>query len=948
MITKEKNNENRLSSSSLKGEINEKILNSPFNKNLKKIQEDYTHNLKKSDREYIIRCDPNFGRKCSSIQNDIKDFITDTAINDCKSKEKNKVSDNVHVKNRSFHFSSDDKYIFISDSRDYFKIEEFQEIKMPNNLSIENSISQNTLNNKDASLCFSKENSTKFLNKIKNNISNNRNKYNKKKYSELIKNINVDIYSKCWISQKFKKRNTYINDRKIIRESTSFHNCKRNSFWNDIKDSYDRYYDKEHNSAFSFPSNRASHTCNIIENRLFLFGGWNGQKALNDLYVYDIEQKKWFFVDYKKAEYYFEKIKALKKYYSKMNYYSLEKNLTYKNIHIPSFESETSEDEEIEEEQRSRKKERKNIEIKDREEEIQEIDIEQVEDEEDREDEYGEDEENEDKEYKDEEGELKNKSEKYDIKGGKKKVKKLKFTIKLNDDYDYYSLFSKRTSVNYNILSSIYEGDIKEKFYVPLPRNNHASCCINEKIYIFGGHDSEKWLDDMHILNVNGAVNSLGKLNLKNSKCNSFYKKCKVESSSCSSSSLYSEEPIEEKDSCSHNHIYFIEIKKKKFEYWPSQRACHTLNAVRNKLYLFGGFDGNNCSNNVEIFDTEKRKWICADTIGSIPCPRNAHSMINLNNNLYLFGGRSINSYLNDLFMLNTKKLIWTEIKFSNFLLPCIAGHTSCLLFKKIFLFGGYNGNERLNSTYIIDIKRKNITLIPPKKNTPHCRQRHTCCVYKEKQIFVFGGFDGNTWYNDLCIFDASKIEQKMLTDISIKNIFKKLHNLVNNPQFSDLTIIVQNKKIYAHKNILCIHDSYFKSLFSDNSVQDKKCILEVSNWSYESYIKMIEFLYTGRLKNIYNISYTILTEIMGLSNEYSIHILKGLCINALIIKININNACYLLKHADMYNAIELKYHCLNFIKVNSQHIIFTKGFEELKSNPSLIVDISKLCLNHI
>ena len=51
----------------------------------------------------------------------------------------------------------------------------------------------------------------------------------------------------------------------------------------------------------SFPGNlinfdsgpRAAHSCELIGNHLFVFGGWNGKKALNDMYMMNIHNFQW-------------------------------------------------------------------------------------------------------------------------------------------------------------------------------------------------------------------------------------------------------------------------------------------------------------------------------------------------------------------------------------------------------------------------------------------------------------------------------------------------------------------------------------------------------------------------------------------------------------------------------------------------------------------------------
>jgi hypothetical protein len=38
---------------------------------------------------------------------------------------------------------------------------------------------------------------------------------------------------------------------------------------------------------------RAAHSCDKVGNNLYIFGGWNGKKALNDLYILDLDKLVW-------------------------------------------------------------------------------------------------------------------------------------------------------------------------------------------------------------------------------------------------------------------------------------------------------------------------------------------------------------------------------------------------------------------------------------------------------------------------------------------------------------------------------------------------------------------------------------------------------------------------------------------------------------------------------
>lgn len=92
---------------------------------------------------------------------------------------------------------------------------------------------------------------------------------------------------------------------------------------------------------------------------------------------------------------------------------------------------------------------------------------------------------------------------------------------------------------------------------VPCARNNHASCVYQDKLYIHGGHDGGKWLDDFYI----------------------FDSKTKI-----------------------WNEIIISSYK-------PKPRACHTISRIGRKIYLYGGFDGKDSFGNIEIFDIETQIW---------------------------------------------------------------------------------------------------------------------------------------------------------------------------------------------------------------------------------------------------------------------------------------------------------------------------------------------------
>lgn len=100
-----------------------------------------------------------------------------------------------------------------------------------------------------------------------------------------------------------------------------------------------------------------------------------------------------------------------------------------------------------------------------------------------------------------------------------------------------------------------------------------------------------------------------------------------------------------------------------------------------------------------------------------------------------------------------------------------LRGHTANLIGNKIYLFGGYDGRGRSNDLYILNTDTNTWSHPVESENTPTGRQRHTACVIGTKQLFIFGGFDGNKWLNDICILDIWKLEEHEITNEAVSSL---------------------------------------------------------------------------------------------------------------------------------------------------------------------------------
>ncbi len=163
-------------------------------------------------------------------------------------------------------------------------------------------------------------------------------------------------------------------------------------------------------------------------------------------------------------------------------------------------------------------------------------------------------------------------------------------------------------------------------------RNNHATTVLGKNIYLHGGHNGDIWLDDLYILDTNNMI--WNKINILSSEV-------------------------------------------------PSARACHTLSRISRKLYMFGGYDGQKCYNDIEVFDTDSKSWSKPNVSGKIPLARNAHSITVVGKNLFLFGGHSGNKHLKDLHIFNSENNTWIDPDFTGKAPEGLRGHTATYLGKQ-------------------------------------------------------------------------------------------------------------------------------------------------------------------------------------------------------------------------------------------------------------------------
>ncbi|CAG8467822.1 7439_t:CDS:2 [Funneliformis mosseae] len=172
---------------------------------------------------------------------------------------------------------------------------------------------------------------------------------------------------------------------------------------------------------------------------------------------------------------------------------------------------------------------------------------------------------------------------------------------------------------------------------LPAGRYGHTSTAIGTKIYIFGGRNDEKYLNDLISFDFKSfkSIKKKSKLKFTLGKGNN--------------------------NSSEWNFIVPANSP-------PPARSGHISCNCDDKIYIFGGSDGEKYYNDTWCYDIKENTWTELSCTGYIPAPRELHSATIINDVIYSFGGRTkegnVIKELGDLCAFRISNLRW--YKFPN------------------------------------------------------------------------------------------------------------------------------------------------------------------------------------------------------------------------------------------------------------------------------------------
>ena len=155
---------------------------------------------------------------------------------------------------------------------------------------------------------------------------------------------------------------------------------------------------------------------------------------------------------------------------------------------------------------------------------------------------------------------------------------------------------------------------------------------------------------------------------------------------------------------------------------------------------------------------------------------------------------------------MNLDTKIWSRVTVDGESPPPRAGMSLCNVRDTLYLFGGSGPHAQcFNDLYTFDpgsASWQHCNNFTDSKLTPKMRAGHSMTLVGTK-LYIIGGSYGQDYLKDVYELDTDPEPDWDFGHSAKPRLCAAVRDMVNNPQFSDVTFLVENKPFYAHKVIV-------------------------------------------------------------------------------------------------------------------------------------------------
>ena len=159
------------------------------------------------------------------------------------------------------------------------------------------------------------------------------------------------------------------------------------------------------------------------------------------------------------------------------------------------------------------------------------------------------------------------------------------------------------------------------------------------------------------------------------------------------------------------------------------------------------------------------------------------------------------------------------------------------------------------------------------------------------------------------------------------------LKELLNNKEFSDITFVIEGKKIYAHRWILMARSEPLQMMVNGPMKEGYEDSIEIQDVSYTWFYSFLQYLYTDEVPALRenDIDVKMVIELMSIADQYMVDALKSLWEKTIERNIKIRNVWELLNEVYLRDLIALKKKWISFVLKHFDRVIIQNEFLDLQ-----------------
>ncbi|KAF7993226.1 hypothetical protein HCN44_006286 [Aphidius gifuensis] len=514
--------------------------------------------------------------------------------------------------------------------------------------------------------------------------------------------------------------------------------------------------------------------------------------------------------------------------------------------------------------------------------------------------------------------------------------------------------------------------------FVGARRSKHTVVAYKDAIYVFGGDNGKRMLNDL--LRFDVKEKSWGRAFATGSPpAPRYHHSAVIHDSSMFVFGGYTGDIHSNSNLTNKNDLFEYRFQNGQWTEWkfigktPVARSAHGAAVYDNKLWIFAGYDGNARLNDmwtISLLPGELRIWEEVTQSGDCPPTCCNFPVAVARESMFVFSGQSGAKITNSLFQFHFREKRWTRISTEHILRgappppPRRYGHTMVSFDRHLYVFGGAADSTLPNDLHCYDLDTQTWNIINPcsESEIPSGRLFHAAAVISEA-MFIFGGtVDNNIRSGETYRFQFSSYPKCTLHD--------DFGRLLNSKLFCDVEFVVgtepMEKKIPAHIALVAARSQFlsakirharekrtkhFEKVFGSADVPIKDLpLLEVqlADAVPEAFEMVLNYIYTDRIDPTKSIEdaepgnriVLLMMDVYRLAVQFNMKRLEQLCVHYLEATINHANVLEALHNAAHLQLYFIKEFCLSFVVKDSNYnqIVMSQEFETL--DQPLMVEI--------